>query len=89
MNGLHVNFEDKVNRLEDRIATLEREHQRLRLGDRDLLLPPRHLRQQGEKNGRSVPWLARTPRTGPGFPQWALREERDASRMKWLAKGFM
>ncbi|KAK0239252.1 hypothetical protein EDD85DRAFT_829576 [Armillaria nabsnona] len=89
VNGLRVNFEDKVNRLEDRIATLEREYQRLRLVNRDLLLPPRHLRQQGEKNGRSVPWLARTPRTGPRFPQWALREERDASRMRWLAKGFI
>ncbi|PBK69133.1 hypothetical protein ARMSODRAFT_1019126 [Armillaria solidipes] len=72
VNGLRVNFEDKVNRLEDRIATLERECQRLRLGNRNLLLPPGHLRQQG-----------------PGFPPWAVREERDASRMRWLAKGFI
>ncbi|KAK0214887.1 hypothetical protein IW262DRAFT_1403565 [Armillaria fumosa] len=89
VNGLYVNFEDKVKRLEDRIATLERECQRLRLGNRDLLLPPRHPCKQGERNSRSVPWLARTPRMGPGLTPWAVRDEGNASHVGWLAKGFM
>ncbi|KAK0501641.1 hypothetical protein EDD18DRAFT_743390 [Armillaria luteobubalina] len=54
VNGLHVNFEDTVKRLEDRIATLERECQRVQLGNRDLSLPPRHPCKQGERNSRSV-----------------------------------
>ncbi|KAG7445083.1 uncharacterized protein BT62DRAFT_1077290 [Guyanagaster necrorhizus] len=80
VNGLRVNFEDKVKRLEQRIATLERENQRIRMLSR-------YMRQ---KDGdRSVPWLARTPRSaGLGFPSQEL-QEHSSSRIRWLANGFL
>ncbi|KAK0188556.1 hypothetical protein F5146DRAFT_671382 [Armillaria mellea] len=87
-NGLHVNFEDKVKKLENRIATLERENQRLRRR-RNALLSPRHLSQQGERKSWSVPWLVHTPWTRSWFPPWTLREGCNPTRMRWLAKGFM
>ncbi|KAK0202488.1 hypothetical protein DFS33DRAFT_1384841 [Desarmillaria ectypa] len=83
VNGLRVDFEDKVKRLEERISTLERENQRLR--NQDLL--PGYMHQKGV--GRSVPWLARTPRKGSGFPSRVLREESNASRMRWLTNAFI
>ncbi|KAK0466859.1 uncharacterized protein EV420DRAFT_1635898 [Desarmillaria tabescens] len=87
VNGLRVNFEEKVKRLEERITSLEWENHRLRM--KHLLLPPRYMHQQSERNSRSVPWLARTPRTGSGSLSWVPREERNASRMRWLANTFI
>ncbi|KAK0466866.1 uncharacterized protein EV420DRAFT_1743456 [Desarmillaria tabescens] len=75
VNGIRVNFEDQMKRLEERIASLERENQ--------------SLRYQDERYGRSVPWLARTLRTGSGFPSWMPREDRNVSSMKWLASAFV
>ncbi|KAK0501628.1 hypothetical protein EDD18DRAFT_1143608 [Armillaria luteobubalina] len=89
VNGLHVNFEDKVKKLENRIATLERENQRLRRRRSSLLSPSRQLGQREERSGWSVPWLARTSRMRLWLPSWTLREGCNPTRMRWLAKGFM
>ncbi|KAK0183709.1 hypothetical protein F5146DRAFT_622578 [Armillaria mellea] len=88
VNGLHVNFEDKVKKLENRIATLERENQRLRR-KRNALLSPRHLSQQEEMNSWSVPWLVRTPWTRSWLPPWTLQEGCNLTRTRRLAKGFI
>ncbi|KAK0466881.1 uncharacterized protein EV420DRAFT_1505958 [Desarmillaria tabescens] len=85
LNGLRVNSEDQLKRLEERIATLERENQRLRI--KNLLLLALYMRQQSEWNSRSVPWLARTPHTGEagsGSPSRVPREEHNPVRIRWM-----